>query len=187
MADFFCDRCEKPFPAEGTEPDQSDEAHCWREYGGDCEPADPYARIAELEAENKQLRREATPNRWWWACRSDDGDLVVTPVANLESVDLADSIVDWLRAVRDWAATERLRLDLDEARAEAKRLGRGIVANAGQRSPQSLPRWAHVMYAVGLGSTSARALCAAHGFDPDEDVGGHGSEDPDEDDEVSRG
>lgn len=53
-----------------------------------------------------------------------------------------------------------------------RRLARRVVANAGRGAIQQLPRWAHVMAATGLGSTSAASLCREHGFDPDEITGG---------------
>lgn len=59
-----------------------------------------------------------------------------------------------------------------ETLEDAQRLGWGVVANAGRLSQHMKPRWSHVKDATGLGSTSARALCHAHNFDPDEDVGG---------------
>lgn len=47
-----------------------------------------------------------------------------------------------------------------------------VVANAGRLSLRGpAPRWSHVMSAAGLGSTSAKALCVATGFDPEEQVG----------------
>lgn len=48
----------------------------------------------------------------------------------------------------------------------------GIVANAGRLSSRAKPRWAHVSDATGQGSTVSRQLCADHGFDPEEVVGG---------------
>lgn len=62
--------------------------------------------------------------------------------------------------------------DLQAENDTLRRIGWGVVANAGRRSERSLPRWSHVMDATGLGSTSSKALCREHGFDPDEDIVG---------------
>lgn len=48
----------------------------------------------------------------------------------------------------------------------------GVVANAGRLSDRPLTRWAHVVAATGLGSTSSAALCRRFDFDPDELIGG---------------
>lgn len=48
----------------------------------------------------------------------------------------------------------------------------GVVANAGHYSRRKTYRWAHVMQATGLGSSSSIALCARFGFDPDKMIGG---------------
>ena len=71
------------------------------------------------------------------------------------------------------AAEERAALLAENARlrAESKRIGWGVVANAGRLSSKYAPRWAYVCEAVGIGSTSAKDLCREHGFDPDESVG----------------
>lgn len=62
----------------------------------------------------------------------------------------------------------RRAIDLE---SELAQLRRGVVANAGRLSSRKLPRWAHVRDAVGVGSTSAREMCRAAGFDPEELVG----------------
>lgn len=62
-------------------------------------------------------------------------------------------------------------LSLTRLRDELHRLRWGVAANAGCRSTEPAPRWAHVVDMTGLGSTSAQQLCHAAGFDPDEIVG----------------
>ena len=74
----------------------------------------------------------------------------------------------------DAAAWERLLGEMrDLGSVEAlRKLRWSVVANAGRLSLRGpAPRWAHVMSAAGLGSTSAKDLCIAAGFDPDEEVG----------------
>ncbi|HEY6875587.1 MAG TPA: hypothetical protein VI384_04435 [Candidatus Dormibacteraeota bacterium] len=68
-------------------------------------------------------------------------------------------------------AAPTLWTDNDDMRP-FERLRWGVVANAGRLSSTRLPRWAHVKEAVGVGSMSARTLCIAAKFDPDEEVGG---------------
>jgi len=70
-----------------------------------------------------------------------------------------------------WRLLATVTAERDAAIASGERLRRGVVANAGRLSREVRPRWAHVMDATGLGSTSAAALCAAAGFDPAEHVG----------------
>jgi hypothetical protein len=62
-----------------------------------------------------------------------------------------------------------------QASAEDVRALWGVVANAGFRSPDIMPRWAHVGRATGLGSTKAQELCKRFDRDPDELVGGSAS------------
>lgn len=62
-------------------------------------------------------------------------------------------------------------LSLTRLRDELHRLRWGVAANAGCRSTEPAPRWAHVVKMTGLGSTSAHQLCHAAGFDPEEIVG----------------
>ena len=62
-------------------------------------------------------------------------------------------------------------LSLTRLRDELHRLRWGVAANAGCRSTEPAPRWAHVVNMTGLGSTSAHQLCHAAGFDPEEIVG----------------
>lgn len=62
-------------------------------------------------------------------------------------------------------------LNLTRLRDELHRLRWGVAANAGRRSTEQAPRWAHVVNTTGLGSTSAQQLCHAADFDPDEIVG----------------
>lgn len=74
----------------------------------------------------------------------------------------------------DEAAWERLLGEMrDLGSVEAlRKLRWSVVANAGRLSRRGpAPRWAHVMSAAGLGSTSAKDLCVAAGFDPDEEIG----------------
>lgn len=80
-------------------------------------------------------------------------------------------------ANRDVIASLRSSLEgraaeVELLKAERDRLRWGVVANAGRLSREGrLPRWAHVREAAGVGSTTARELCTAAGFDPDEQVG----------------
>lgn len=62
-------------------------------------------------------------------------------------------------------------LSLTRLRDELHRLRWGVAANAGCRSTEPAPRWAHVVNTTGLGSTSAQQICHAAGFDPEEIVG----------------
>lgn len=62
--------------------------------------------------------------------------------------------------------------ELERLRAENERLTRGVVANAGRLATLPRVRWAHIVDAVGVGSTTAKALCRDAGFDPDEVVAG---------------
>lgn len=76
--------------------------------------------------------------------------------------------------VDDEAAWERLLVEMRGlGSVEAiRKLCWSVVANAGRLSLRGpAPRWSHVASAAGLGSTSAKALCVAAGFDPDEKIG----------------
>ena len=48
---------------------------------------------------------------------------------------------------------------------------RWAVKNAGCFAHDVLPRWSHVANLLGLGSTSATALCRRFSLDPDEELG----------------
>jgi hypothetical protein len=90
------------------------------------------------------------PGAWRWA--SDPTGTILADEAAWERL---------LGEMRDLGSVEALR-----------KLRWSVVANAGRLSRRGpAPRWAHVMSAAGLGSTSAKDLCVAAGFDPDEEVG----------------
>lgn len=90
------------------------------------------------------------PGAWRWA--SDPSGTALDDVAAWERL---------LGEMRDLGSVEALR-----------KLRWSVVANAGRLSLRGpAPRWAHVMSTAGLGSTSAKDLCIAAGFDPDEEVG----------------
>lgn len=67
--------------------------------------------------------------------------------------------------MRRWAVADPRELKGDE------RILWGVVANAGRHCNRPIYRWAAVMDATGLGSTSAFNLCTRFGFDPDKMVG----------------
>ncbi|WP_458068686.1 hypothetical protein [Rhodanobacter sp. BL-MT-08] len=66
--------------------------------------------------------------------------------------------------------------ELAQDRSSVERFEWRVVANAGRLSTQAQQRWAHVMDATALGSQSSIELCHRHGFDPDEVIGGVGSD-----------
>lgn len=125
-------------------------------------PFQPTAVEAQLIREGKEavaaLRHAALfaagihggPGAWRW--RSDEPGTILDDVAAWERM---------LGEMRDLGSVEALR-----------KLRWSVVANAGRLSRRGpAPRWAHVMSAAGLGSTSAKDLCVSAGFDPDEEIG----------------
>lgn len=86
---------------------------------------------------------------------------------------------------REWPAMEKLAAEFDTAAAELEplvpllarsprddRMLWGVAANAGRGARTRRPRWAHVVEATGVGSTSAVELCRRFGFDPATMIGG---------------
>ena len=74
-----------------------------------------------------------------------------------------------LTLVQRLNATRAEFVRVREERDTAQDLVSRAIANAGRHAAR--PLWSHIMHLFAVGSTRAHALCAEHGYDPDQEVG----------------
>ena len=84
-----------------------------------------------------------------------------------ETAKASDAANERIRAAKERIASLPAASSAEELQRRALR---GVVTNAGRLTRVPRYRWAHVIEATGLGSTSAKELCREQGFDPDEQV-----------------
>lgn len=75
-----------------------------------------------------------------------------------------------IRVLRADAEGKAARIDVMETERDTTQdLVSRAIANAGRHAAR--PLWSHIMHLFAVGSTRAHALCAEHGYDPEQEVG----------------
>lgn len=121
-------------------------------------PDDTPAWVADLIREAWQAIRVLRADAEGKAARLD----VMETERNEARDRLADARADHLDAMD---SAKRARAERDAAQV----LVANAIANAGRHAAR--PLWSHIMHLFAVGSTRAHALCAEHGYDPDQEVG----------------